>query len=78
MSRNIYIARLIDRDNGVDKIIAVVERAELIAKIRNELSEEQGLEFETIASTWTSEFLKFQCLTCETCYLIVYKVKLVE
>lgn len=78
MNEEVYVVRLIDRDNDVDKLIAVIKNIDVVDKIAYKLNEEQGLKFETLASTWTSKFLKFQCLTCETCYLIVYKVKLVE
>lgn len=78
MNKEVYVVRLIDRDNSVDELIAVIKHIDVVDKIAYKLNEEQGLEFETLASTWNSKFWKFQCLTCESCYLMVNKVQLVE
>lgn len=78
MNEEVYVVRLIDKDNDVNKLIAVIKNIDVVDKIAYELNEEQGLEFETLASTWNSKFWKFQCLTCESCYLVVNKVKVIE
>lgn len=78
MNEEVYVVRLIDRDNEVDKLIGVIKNIDVVDKIAYKLYKEEGLVFETLASTWTSKYWKFQCLTCETCYLIVNKVKVIE
>jgi hypothetical protein len=78
MNEEVYVVRLIDRDNDVDKLIAVIKNIDVVDKIAYKLNEEQGLEFEALASTWSSGYWKFKCLNCEACYLIVNKVKVIE
>lgn len=78
MNEEVYVVRLIYEYNDVNKVIGVIKNIDVIDKIIYQLHEEQGLEFETLASTWSSGYWKFRCLTCETCYLIVNKVKVIE
>lgn len=56
MNEEVYVVRLIDRDNEVNKLIGVIKNIDVIDKIIYQLREEQSLEFETLASTWTSKF----------------------
>lgn len=78
MNEELYVVRFIDEDNDVNKVIGVIKNIDVIDKIIYQLREEQGLEFETLASTWSSGYWKFKCLNCESCYLIVNKVKVIE
>lgn len=78
MNEEVYVVRFIDEDNDIDELIAVIKNIDVVDKIAYNLNEERGLEFETLASTWTSRFWEFRCLTCESCCLVVNKVKLVE
>ena len=78
MNEEVYVVRLIDRNNEVNKLIGVIKNIEVIDKIIYQLREEQGLEFEFLTRTRSSEYWKFRCLTCKACYLIVNKVKVIE
>lgn len=78
MNEEVYVVRLIDEDNYVNKVIGVIENMQVIDKIIYQLREEQGLEFEFLTRTRSSEYWKFRCLNCKTCYLIVNKVKVIE
>lgn len=78
MNEEVYVVRLIDEYNDVNEVLAVIKNIDVIDKIIYELNEEQGLEFEALASTWNIRFWKFKCLNCESYCLVVNKVKLVE
>lgn len=78
MNEELYVVRLINEDNDIDELIAVIKNIDVIDKIAYKLNEERGLEFETLASTWNSRFWEFRCLNCESYCLVVNKVKLVE
>ena len=78
MNEEVYVVRIINEYNDVNKVIGVIKNIDVIDKIIYQLREEQGLEFEALASTWSSGYWKFKCLNCEACYLIVNKVKVIE
>lgn len=78
MNEEVYVVRLIYEYNDVNKVIGVIKNIDVIDKIIYQFHEEQGLEFEALASTWSSGYWKFRCLNCEECYLIVNKVKVIE
>lgn len=78
MNEEVYVVRLINEDTDVDELIAVIKNIDVVDKIAYKLNEERGLEFERLASTWSSRFWEFRCLNYESYCLVVNKVELVK
>lgn len=78
MNEEVYVVRLIDRDNDVNKLIGVIKDIQVIDKIIYQLREEQGLEFEFLTRTRSNEYWIFRCISNEMFYLRVDKVGVIE
>lgn len=78
MNEEVYVVRLCHRRNLVNRVLAVIKNIDVVDKISYKLYEEEGYEFETLASNWTNNYWLFKCLNYKDYSLRVDKVSIID